>query len=228
MTKNCSGADWIPATAVAVTGIAEFSHLCGVFLNRSFHFCALLFGGLATAAILLSAVIFLAAAGKKRKKNEKQAKRKDGAEKVLLFLFVILVETENITVVNDFLLCNEERFVVGGSFVFRFKIIPTRNNIGNVVGIYFISLLVERIAVRLHIVKPYFIRAAGICLGKHKNTGLNTRIRLEYTVRHINNYFEFLFFYELRAKTRIRFFIRVVQDAYGDNGNASSACFQKP
>lgn len=91
MTKNCSGADWIPATAVAVTGIAEFSHLCGVFLNRSFHFCALLFCGLAAATILLIAVLLLVAAGKKRGKNEKQKKRKDGAEKVLLFLFVILV-----------------------------------------------------------------------------------------------------------------------------------------
>lgn len=91
MTKKFSGADWMPATAVVVIGIAEFSHLCGVFLNRSFTFCALLFGGLAAAAVLLIAVLFLAAAVKKRRENGKQTGKRDTAASILLLLFVALV-----------------------------------------------------------------------------------------------------------------------------------------
>ncbi|MGN0168550.1 MAG: DUF6077 domain-containing protein [Acetatifactor sp.] len=91
MKKDYSAADLIPATAVAFIGIAEVSHLCGVFLNRPFHFCALLFGALAVPVILLAAALALVMFRKHRKEVENTGKPASGTEKLLLVLFAAVV-----------------------------------------------------------------------------------------------------------------------------------------
>lgn len=89
MARDYSAADLMPAAVVFIIGIAEASHLCGVFFNLPFHFCTLLFGVSAAAVLLflaVSAVVY-----RVRRKEKVGSAAKAGAEWLLLVIFAVVV-----------------------------------------------------------------------------------------------------------------------------------------
>lgn len=105
MTRKYFAADLLPAAAVVVIGIAEVSHICGAFLNTSFYFSTLLFGGMTAGALFLFLLLLAIRAGKHLKKAEQTAKTRDMGAFILLLIFLLLVCSQIF-----FLLTNEVIF----------------------------------------------------------------------------------------------------------------------
>lgn len=104
MAEKYSVADMIPAMAVMIIGAAELAHLCGAFLHRPFHFCALVFGAAAAAVVLLMGAVTLRVQGRKQREKKKGTM----AEWILLGLFLAVVATQLL-----FLLSNREIYRQG-------------------------------------------------------------------------------------------------------------------
>ena len=60
-------------------------------------------------------------------------------------------------------------------------------HIRNVIVGYRRTLVIERISIRLHVVKPYLVRSTTVGLAEHKNGGRNSGVWLEHATRHGND-----------------------------------------
>lgn len=100
MARDYSAADLMPAAVVFIIGIAEASHLCGVFFDLPFHFCTLAFGVSAAAGILLLAV---SAAVYRVRRKEKLgfAGPGNGAEGLLLVIFFAILLSQLVFVLTN-------------------------------------------------------------------------------------------------------------------------------
>lgn len=98
MTRDYSFSDIIVTFLILLTGAAEAAHLFGVFLNRPFSECVVVFGVLALAAL---AVTVFAVLWRLRRKGKSAAvkRRWTGAEKVLLAVFAGLLLTQIVYIV---------------------------------------------------------------------------------------------------------------------------------
>ena len=66
------------------------------------------------------------------------------------------------------------------------------------------ALVVERHAVRFHIVKPHLIGAAGVGLGKEQDGGGDSSIGLKHTARQRDNRVELLILDQHLAQALVR------------------------
>ena len=60
-------------------------------------------------------------------------------------------------------------------------------HIRNIIVGYRRTLVIERISIRLHVVKPYLVRSTTVGLAEHKNGGRNSGVWLEHATRHGND-----------------------------------------
>ena len=102
-------------------------------------------------------------------------------------LLLIKIQAENVVVGNDVVLRDEEGFVVRCSSVFLIEVMEAINDVGDIIDLYFITLVVEREAVILHVVEPDFVGAAVICLVEDDYGSLNTGVRLEDSAGHVDD-----------------------------------------
>lgn len=97
MTKRYSFSDSIVTFLILLIGAAEIAHLFGIFLDRPFSECAVVFGGLALAALAVTAFFVFRAL--RRKERGPAAKHWTGAEKLLLVVFAGLLLTQIVYIV---------------------------------------------------------------------------------------------------------------------------------
>lgn len=91
MAENYSLSDSIISAAVLLTGTAEAVHLYGSFLHRPLRECAVVFGVL---ALLILGALAAAEVLLWRKRRPGGGKFRDGVERVLLVVFLLLVLTQ--------------------------------------------------------------------------------------------------------------------------------------
>ena len=85
--------------------------------------------------------------------------------------FFVSVECEFVTMFADFLYRHKKRLVGSLAVCFARKSMETGDDVGNIVFGNLGTLLVERIAVSIHIIEPYFVSASGSGLCKDKYGG---------------------------------------------------------
>ncbi len=96
----------------------------------------------------------------------------------------ICVERQVIVVSADFFYRNKERLIGALTLLFVRKIIPTGNDVGDVVVLDRLSFIVERESVGPHVVEPYFVGTSCSGLGKDKYGGRNSCVWLEHPGGH--------------------------------------------
>ena len=107
--------------------------------------------------------------------------------------FLVAVEREVVVVGGDVGLWHEEALVGAGAFGFRSAVLPTLKDVGQVglVGLW-AALVVERVAIGLHVVEPDMVGAAGVGFGEEEDGGGDTGIGLEDAGGHGDDGVEFL------------------------------------
>ena len=77
-------------------------------------------------------------------------------------------------------------------------------HIRNIIVGYRRTLVIERISIRLHVVKPYLVRSTTVGLAENKNGGRNSGVWLEHATRHGNDGTQLLVVNYLLADSHVR------------------------
>ena len=111
------------------------------------------------------------------------------------------------------------------AFCFVVELVPSADNIGNVVCFDWVPLLVKAVAVVFHVVHPDLVSSAGICFCKNEDTGLNSRLWIEDSARHKDYALQLLILNKFFAEFCVGFVVRVVQNSNRNDAHAASANF---
>ena len=141
------------------------------------------------------------------------------------FHFLVLVDGEVVVVLTDFLNRDQEALVVAATVLFFVKVLPAVDDVGDVILVDGVALIVEREAVGLHVVEPYFVSAAGVGLGKDQDGGAHSGVWLEYAAGHRDDALQPLVVDELLADGLVCI-TAAEEHAVGDDAGAATSRFE--
>ena len=113
--------------------------------------------------------------------------------------FLVLVDGEVVTLFANLLHGDKEGLLLAGALGLALKVVETGNEVGDVVLAYLVALLVEGVAVGLHVVEPDVVGASGIGLGEDEDGGAYARVGQEHARGHRDDGLQAVVVYEFLA-----------------------------
>ena len=86
-----------------------------------------------------------------------------------IFYFFILIDSQVVIVIYDILLGNQERFIGTFTISFLIQMFESLNDIWNIIFCNRRSLVIQTKSISRHVIEPYIIRTAMLCLCKNQD-----------------------------------------------------------